>query len=52
MRRTRPLPGWTRPEIASIQKQLSRLGTVHVHRRRQTLGASTQSGLIEAFGLR
>jgi hypothetical protein len=44
-----PLPGWTRPEIASIQKQLSRLG-LYTFTADGNLGASTQSGLIEAFG--
>jgi hypothetical protein len=44
-----PLPGWTRPEIVSIQKQLSRLG-LYTFTADGNLGARTQSGLVEAFG--
>jgi hypothetical protein len=48
-RATPPLPGWTRPEIVSIQKQLSRLG-VYTSTADGNLSARTQSGLVEAFG--
>jgi hypothetical protein len=44
-----PLPGWTRPEIVSIQKQLSRLG-LYTLTADGDLSARTQSGLVEAFG--
>src|SRR4051794_2121618 len=44
-----PLPGWTGPEIASIQKQLNRLG-LYTFTADGNLGASTRSGLVEAFG--
>src|SRR5262249_8112167 len=43
------LPGWTGPEIASIQKQLSRLGLYRLTAS-GNLDARTQSGLVEAFG--
>jgi hypothetical protein len=44
-----PLPAWTRPEIVSIQNQLSRLG-LYTSTADGSLGARTQSGLVEAFG--
>jgi hypothetical protein len=44
-----PLPGWTKPEIESIQNQLIRLG-LYTLTADGDLGARTQSALVEAFG--
>lgn len=44
-----PLPGWTSPQIQSIQNQLIRLG-LYTLPADGNLGTLTQSGLVEAFG--